>query len=180
MPITGTLAMIAAASMAGLPLLNGFLSKEMMLEAAAAHRLSGLALAGARAGDPGRALLGRLLVPLRHGRVPGPAARRLPAPSARPAARHVAAGGGARGARGADRHRAVAGRARSSISPPGRSSAAPLPDYHLALWHGVTPALFMTAVALAGGLLLLAAYRPVGAVRQALPRPEAKSIFDQP
>ena len=35
MPITGTLAMIAAASMAGLPLLNGFLSKEMMLEAAA-------------------------------------------------------------------------------------------------------------------------------------------------
>ena len=35
MPITGTLAMIAAASMAGLPLLNGFLSKEMMLELAA-------------------------------------------------------------------------------------------------------------------------------------------------
>ena len=35
MPITGTLALIAAASMAGLPLLNGFLSKEMMLEAAA-------------------------------------------------------------------------------------------------------------------------------------------------
>ena len=35
MPITGTLAMLASASMAGLPLLNGFLSKEMMLEAAA-------------------------------------------------------------------------------------------------------------------------------------------------
>jgi multicomponent K+:H+ antiporter subunit A len=35
MPITGTLAMLAAASMAGIPLLNGFLSKEMMLEEAA-------------------------------------------------------------------------------------------------------------------------------------------------
>ncbi len=31
MPITGTLVMIAAASMAGIPLLNGFLSKEMFL-----------------------------------------------------------------------------------------------------------------------------------------------------
>ena len=29
MPITGTLAMVAAAAMAGVPLLNGFLSKEM-------------------------------------------------------------------------------------------------------------------------------------------------------
>ncbi|ONF97002.1 Na(+)/H(+) antiporter subunit A [Sphingomonas jeddahensis] len=31
MPITGTLAMVAAAAMAGVPLLNGFLSKEMLL-----------------------------------------------------------------------------------------------------------------------------------------------------
>ncbi len=29
MPITGTLAIVAAAAMAGVPLLNGFLSKEM-------------------------------------------------------------------------------------------------------------------------------------------------------
>jgi NADH:ubiquinone oxidoreductase subunit 5 (subunit L)/multisubunit Na+/H+ antiporter MnhA subunit len=29
MPITGTLAMVASAAMAGVPLLNGFLSKEM-------------------------------------------------------------------------------------------------------------------------------------------------------
>ncbi len=35
MPITAVLAIIAAASMAGLPGLNGFLSKEMMLEEAA-------------------------------------------------------------------------------------------------------------------------------------------------
>lgn len=35
MPITGTLAIIASAAMAGVPLLNGFLSKEMFFEAAA-------------------------------------------------------------------------------------------------------------------------------------------------
>ncbi|MGM0561015.1 MAG: proton-conducting transporter membrane subunit, partial [Pseudomonadota bacterium] len=34
MPITATLALVAAASMAGIPLLNGFISKEMMLEEA--------------------------------------------------------------------------------------------------------------------------------------------------
>ncbi len=34
MPISGTLALLATASMAGVPLLNGFLSKELMLEAA--------------------------------------------------------------------------------------------------------------------------------------------------
>lgn len=37
MPITATLAMVAAAAMAGVPLLNGFLSKEMFLAEAAAH-----------------------------------------------------------------------------------------------------------------------------------------------
>lgn len=31
MPITATLAMVASAAMAGVPLLNGFLSKEMFL-----------------------------------------------------------------------------------------------------------------------------------------------------
>ena len=36
MPITGTLAMVAAAAMAGVPLLNGFLSKEMFLAEAVA------------------------------------------------------------------------------------------------------------------------------------------------
>src|SRR3546814_6491795 len=39
MPVTATLAMVAAAAMAGVPLLNGFLSKEMFLsESLAMHR----------------------------------------------------------------------------------------------------------------------------------------------
>ncbi|HYD73349.1 MAG TPA: proton-conducting transporter membrane subunit, partial [Candidatus Binatia bacterium] len=37
MPITASLAMVAAAAMAGVPLLNGFLSKEMFLAEAIAH-----------------------------------------------------------------------------------------------------------------------------------------------
>lgn len=43
MPITGTLAFVASAAMAGVPLLNGFLSKEMFFtEAALTHRISWL------------------------------------------------------------------------------------------------------------------------------------------
>jgi multicomponent K+:H+ antiporter subunit A len=43
MPITGTLAMVASASMAGVPLLNGFLSKEMFFaEAIETHDISWL------------------------------------------------------------------------------------------------------------------------------------------
>ena len=42
MPISSVLALIAAASMAGLPLLNGFLSKEMMLDAAATTEWAGM------------------------------------------------------------------------------------------------------------------------------------------
>jgi multicomponent K+:H+ antiporter subunit A len=44
MPITGVLAMVAAASMAGVPLLNGFLSKEMLFAETLA--LSGAGVAG--------------------------------------------------------------------------------------------------------------------------------------
>src|SRR5690606_33135590 len=40
MPITATLAMVAAAAMAGVPLLNGFLSKAMFLAEAIAHAAS--------------------------------------------------------------------------------------------------------------------------------------------
>ena len=43
MPITATLAMVAAAAMAGVPLLNGFLSKEMFLAETLALNVSGLA-----------------------------------------------------------------------------------------------------------------------------------------
>ena len=178
MPITGTLAMVAAASMAGLPLLNGFLSKEMMLEAAAHTDYLGSPWLVPALATAGRAALGRLLVPLRHRRVPRPDARRLPAPSARSAARHVAAGRGAGGAGGADRRGAGAGRAagRPRRRCRGRRTAARLSSGALArtdagLVHDRGGARRRPAAA--RGL-------PPGLARAArhCRRPEAKAIFD--
>ena len=180
MPITGTLAMVAAASMAGLPLLNGFLSKEMMLEAAAHTDYLGSPWL-----VPALATLGALLSVAYSFRfvdrgLPRAAARRLPAAPAR--SRRPACG---------CRWRCwwcpvvLIGVAPALVEPAGRRSppraviGGQLPDYHLALWHGFTPALFMTAMAVAGGVA--AAGAPTGrarALRLALPRPEAKSIFD--
>jgi multicomponent K+:H+ antiporter subunit A len=42
MPITFVIGTIAALSMAGVAPLNGFISKEMMLEEASPHRLGGI------------------------------------------------------------------------------------------------------------------------------------------
>lgn len=178
MPITGTLAAIAAASMAGVPLLNGFLSKEMMLEAAAHTPYAGLpwlvpllATLGAAfsVAYAARYLFHVFLGPVRddypHHPHDPPAGMWLPtavlvlpvvviglAPGLAEPMVDVAAG-------------AVTG---------GR-----LPDYHLAIWHGVTPALFMSAAAFAIGLALLAAFAPASALRLRFPRPEAKAIFDR-
>ena len=53
-----------------------------------------------------------------------------------------------------------------------------LPYYSLKLWHGFTPALYMSVVATLGGLFLLALHRRGEYVWNALPRPEAKVIFE--
>ena len=60
----------------------------------------------------------------------------------------------------------------------GAVTGGELPDYHLTLWHGLTPALYMSGVALAGGLVLLWAHGTLDRLWNVLPRPEAKSIFD--
>ena len=177
MPITGTLALLAAASMAGVPLLNGFLSKEMMLEEAARTIWLGqdwlvplLATLGAVFSV---AYSFRYIVHVFFGKTRddyphhphdppfglwGPPALLVvlvvliglfPALIAGPLVATVAA--------------AVIG--------------GPLPDYHLALWHGFTPALFMSVIAVAQGLTLLWRYPGVRAAWQAAPHPEAKAMF---
>ncbi|MFZ1428788.1 MAG: monovalent cation/H+ antiporter subunit A, partial [Geminicoccaceae bacterium] len=177
MPITGTLAMLAAASMAGLPLLNGFLSKEMMLEAAAHTEFLGqpwlvpiLATVGSlfSVAYAFRFVIGVFLGRVRddypHHPHDPPVGMWLPvavlvvpviligiAPGLAKPLVDVAAN-------------AVTG--------------GQLPEYHLALWHGLTPALFMTVVAVAGGVLLLLAYHPVCAFRLRRRRPEAKDMFE--
>ena len=49
---------------------------------------------------------------------------------------------------------------------------------HLALWHGVTTALIVSGLALVGGAILLAIHGPLQRIWDATPRPEAKTIFD--
>jgi multicomponent K+:H+ antiporter subunit A len=179
MPISSTLALIAAGSMAGLPLLNGFLSKEMMLEAAAVTDFAGMpyvigALA-TLAAIFSVAYSARLAFHVYLGRkrddyphkphdppvgMWGPVALLvalvvligiLPALLAGPIV------------------------ARTAIAVTGLEE---LPYYTLALWHGFTPALFMSAAAIIFGSLLLYRYEAALRMRLSVARPEAKAMFD--
>ena len=178
MPITATLSLIAAASMAGVPFLNGFLSKEMMLEETSHTVYAGwpwlFPVLATLAALLSTAYSVRLAVSVFLGRprrdyphrphdppagmwlpvailiVPVIAIGLLPALIAGPIVERTAL--------------AVVG--------------GPLPDYTLAIWHGVTPALFMSIVALAGGAILFALYPAADRIRLAFPRPDAKRIYD--
>jgi multicomponent K+:H+ antiporter subunit A len=46
-------------------------------------------------------------------------------------------------------------------------------DYapHLKIWHGVTPALWMSGIAVLGGIILLALHAPLDRLWLATPRP---------
>jgi len=178
MPIVATLSLVAAASMAGIPLFNGFLSKEMMLEEASHTVYEGLAWL-----FPALATIAALLsaaysfrfairtffgpprddyprrphdppfgmwLPVAILIVPVMAIGILPALTAGPIVERTAL--------------AVVGEA--------------LPDYKLAIWHGLTPALYMSIIALVGGAILFAAYPYANAIRLAFPRPDAKQIYD--
>ncbi len=180
MPVTFVIGTIGALSMAGIPLFNGFLTKEMMLEEAA-HTV----WAGSHLALPVLATLGALLSvaysfrfishvflgPVRDdyphkphdppfGMWAAPALLVvlvivigiLPAAIAGPL---VAVAGGA-----------VIG-------------GGELPYYSLKIWHGITPALFMSVIAVAGGAIVLWLHRPLDRVWITAPRPEAKVIFDR-
>ena len=178
MPISATLALIATASMAGIPLFNGFLSKEMMLDAAVVTVYAGLpwlvpglaTLAAAfSVAYSARLAFHVYLGPARddypHKPHDPPVGMWLPVavlvvlvlaigivPTvAEPLVRLTA--------------QAVAG-------------TATLPDGKLAIWHGLTPALGLSLTATAVGLLLLWRYAPLLRLRLSLPRPEAKRLFD--
>ena len=173
MPVTFVIATIASLSMAGIPLFNGFLSKEMMLEQAAHTTLWGspwvmpvLATFAAvfSAAYAFRYISHVFLGPERHDypehpHDPGVGMWGPPALLtvlvvavgvapflAEPLVRLVTA--------------AVLG------------GSAALPDAHLKLWHGVTPALIMSAIAVIGGLILLALQRPLARGWEAAPRGE--------
>ncbi len=177
MPITGTLAMLAAASMAGVPLLNGFLSKEMMLEAAAHTEYLGQAWLVPVLATVGSlfsvayafrfvigVFLGRVRDNYPHHPHDPPVGMWLPVGVLVVPVILIGI---------------MPGLAKPLVDIAANAvTGGQLPEYHLALWHGLTPALFMTVVAVAGGALLLLAYHPVCAFRLRRWRPEAKDMFE--
>ncbi|MEX0970738.1 MAG: monovalent cation/H+ antiporter subunit A [Paracoccaceae bacterium] len=179
MPVTFGIATLAALSMAGIPLLNGFLSKEMMLEEATHTTLFGipglvpvLATIGAlfSAAYCFR-LIGHVFL--------GPVRSDYPAKPhdpnfglwLPPAVLVVLVVG--------------IGVAPFLVEPFVKlvtasvlGGAAEMPDVHFKIWHGLTPALYMSITAVAGGLLMLALFKPALRFWDSAPRPEAKVIFE--
>jgi multicomponent K+:H+ antiporter subunit A len=179
MPITFVIASLAALSMAGIPLLNGFLSKEMMLEEA-----NHTVLLNTPWLVPGLAVLGSLFSAAYCFRLIGhtfmgpkrddypakphdpPAGLWLP-----PALLVVLV--------------VVIGCAPFVAEPFVKlvtsavlGDAADLPKAHFKIWHGLVPALYMSIVAVVGGLIALAMFNPLLRLWDAAPRPEAKTIFE--
>ena len=178
MPITFVIGGVAALSMAGVPLTNGFLSKELMLEEAFhvhlfdQHMLAaGVATLGAvfSVAYSLRFIFHVFFGPVRDdyphkphdppfGMWASPALLvvmvmviGLYPPIAEPLVK-------------------VAGQA--------VIGNAEMPYFHLAIWHGVTPALIMSGIALTVGALILIAFAPIDRLWQALRVPYAKAIFD--
>ncbi len=160
MPITAALATIAAAAMAGVPLLNGFLSKEMFFEETLAAR-RGMAIdllptivavaASAFSVVYSMRFLGAVFF--------GPAREALPKTPREPPVWMVGPIGIL--ALGC----LVVGTLPAVTVGPYLSRAARsvlgerTPDYTLAVWHGFTPALAMSMVALACGVILYFGFR---------------------
>jgi multicomponent K+:H+ antiporter subunit A len=159
MPWTATLGMTAAGAMAGVPLLNGFLSKEMFFAETVAKDASG---AMAWVLPTGATLAGVFSVAysLRfiHDTFFNGQPRDLPkAPHEAPFFMLLPVGllvvlciaVGLAPAWVAGPTLAVAAQAALHGGPVGE-----MPAYHLAIWHGVNLPLLMSAVAVAGGVLL--------------------------
>lgn len=179
MPVTFVIATLAALSMAGIPLLNGFLSKEMMLEEANHTVLFGLPWL-----VPALATFGSLFSAAYCFRLIGhvflgPVRDDYPAKPHDPGAGLwlppailvvlVVAIGVAP---------FLAEPFVKLVTHAVLGDAAEVPKAYFKIWHGLVPALFMSIIALAGGLLMMAIFNPALRVWDAAPRPEAKAIFD--
>jgi multicomponent K+:H+ antiporter subunit A len=179
MPISSALALVGAGSMAGLPLLNGFLSKEMMLEEAAHTSYAGtgwllpaLATLGAilSVAYSARLAIGVYLGPERrdYSQYPHDPPVGMWGPVAFLLVLVVAIG---------LMPALVAGAVveRTTLAVVGSMS---LPTYTLAIWHGLTPALVLSVIAFAVGFAFLRAHASLDRIRMSAPRPEAKRAFD--
>ncbi|WP_439103837.1 monovalent cation/H+ antiporter subunit A [Celeribacter marinus] len=179
MPVTFGVASLAALSMAGIPLLNGFLSKEMMLEEAyhtvlfsSSWLVPSLAVVGALfSAAYSFRLIGHVFL--------GPVRDDYPAKPHDPGA-------------GLWLPPSILvmlvvliGVAPFIVEPLVKlvtasvlGDAAEVPKAHFKIWHGLVPALYMSITAVVGGLLLLVVFNPALRLWDNAPRPEAKVIFE--
>ncbi|WP_176249988.1 monovalent cation/H+ antiporter subunit A [Sulfitobacter sp. HGT1] len=180
MPLTFAVATIAALSMAGIPLLNGFLSKEMMLEEAyhttlfgSPYLVAAVATLGAlfSAAYSFRFIAHTFLGPVRddYPHAPHDPQVGLLLPPALLIIPVIAIGVAP----------FLAEPFVKTVTQAVIGNAAELPDAHFKIWHGLVPALWMSVIAVVGGLILLAAFAPLAKLWAATPRPEAKAIFDR-
>ncbi|MDX5401235.1 MAG: monovalent cation/H+ antiporter subunit A, partial [Rhodobacterales bacterium] len=178
MPVTFVIATVASLSMAGIPLFNGFLSKEMMLDAAANTVWNGNPWI-----IPALATLGALFSVAYSFRLIvhtflGPKRDDYPAKPHDPGFGMWAAP-----ALLATLVVLIGIMPALMVGPlvataSGAVIGGELPYYSLKIWHGVNTALFLSIAAVVGGLILLALHRPLDAAWIRAPRPEAKRIFD--
>jgi multicomponent K+:H+ antiporter subunit A len=178
MPLTATLGTIAAAAMAGLPPLGGFISKEMMLEASAHAGFAGqawlvpllatiaatLSVAYSLRYAAGLFFGRRRTGDVAHPHDPGMA---LLGPSAGLVLLAIAFG---------LLPMTIAGPLVIAATAAVVGGAPPQID--LALWHGLNPALAMSLGAVALGALLLWRRAPVAAWLAQRSAPDAKRMFD--
>ncbi|GAA6174278.1 monovalent cation/H+ antiporter subunit A [Sulfitobacter pacificus] len=179
MPITFGIVTLAALSMAGIPLLNGFLSKEMMLEEA--HHT---VLFGSDWLVPTLAVVGSLFSAAYCFRLIshtflGPKRNDYPAHPHDP-------GFGMWGPPALLVVLVVMIGCAPFLAEPFvkivtaslLGDVAAVPTAHFKIWHGLVPALYMSIAAVIGGLIVLALFKPLLKAWDAAPRPEAKVIFE--
>jgi multicomponent K+:H+ antiporter subunit A len=178
MPITATVGIVAAASMAGFPPLNGFLSKEMMLEEAAHTVWGGLdwlvpllatIAAAISVAYALRFIVHVFLGPKRldYPRTPHDPPAGLWLPTALLLVPVIAIG---------LFPAAIAGPFVQSVS--GAVIGAEPPYFALKMWHGFTPALLMSGFAILGGAAILWRFSAAEKFWGRLPVPSAKAAYE--
>ncbi len=179
MPVTFVIATLASLSMAGIPFLNGFLSKEMMLEEALHTTLFGspwlvpvMATVGAlfSAAYCFRLIGHTFLGPVRddYPATPHDPGFGMWGPPALLVVLVVVIGSAP----------FLAEPFVKMVTGSVLGTAAEVPKNYLKIWHGLVPALYMSIAAVVGGLIVLALFKPLLRAWDATPRPEAKVIFD--
>ena len=179
MPHTATLAMVAASSMAGVPLLNGFLSKEMFFT----ETLHQEALGSLSWMIPVLATMGAVFAvaystrfihdvffngePINLPKTPHEAPRYMRVPVEILVALCLLVG-------------IFPGFIVGDLLYSASMAAinGPVPEYSLAIWHGFNYPLLMSFVATAGGLIIYYYRQPLFAFQSNFAEPDAKQIFD--